>query len=181
MPKASGVDETCQIMLAEAKVYIMADKFMLAAMKTMSTERFRCAALCAETFPKWKSENFPAIADEVYSSTRRTDLALKAPICRLLHNKRREKELWSSMQPVFRAHGDLATGVLNYWNTGRSQKTLCPSCRNECRRNVTGGCYCDYCRRYHESNYHDHSDTAAVNEDTEVWAQKEVAFMMLEH
>ncbi|KAL8410411.1 hypothetical protein RB596_000192 [Gaeumannomyces avenae] len=109
-------DNTCAVLFNEAKVYIMADKFIIPALKTMSIDRFKKVADRVESLDNWQSRDFPAIVEEVYSSTTRSDLALKEILCRLLIIKREDKELWSSMQPVIRRYGDFAAGVLNYWN-----------------------------------------------------------------
>ncbi|KAL8410412.1 hypothetical protein RB596_000192 [Gaeumannomyces avenae] len=87
-------DNTCAVLFNEAKK--VADR--------------------VESLDNWQSRDFPAIVEEVYSSTTRSDLALKEILCRLLIIKREDKELWSSMQPVIRRYGDFAAGVLNYWN-----------------------------------------------------------------
>ncbi|KAL8367056.1 hypothetical protein RB599_010967 [Gaeumannomyces hyphopodioides] len=171
-------DDTCSILFDEAKVYIMADKFIIPALKDISLERFRSAANRAEGMSSWQCDSFPLVADEIYNSTTRSDLALKEILCRLLVNKRGNKELWSSMQPVFRKHGDLATGVLNYWNGdyGTLKCPRCPRCAQvgNCDGVRKGSCYCRYC-----GNYHQHDSNAGISTNTEDWIQKEIGFISM--
>lgn len=136
----------------------MADKFIIPALKDMSLERFKSAANRAEGMSTWKCDSFPLVVDEIYDSTTRSDLGLKGILCRLLVIKRGNKELWSSMQPVFRKHADLATGVLNYWDGGGSSCSF----------------FCPHCRRSHR-----HDSNAAGTISTEDWIQKEISFMSM--
>lgn len=163
-------DDTCSILFDEAKVYIMADKFIVPDLKEISLERFRSAAKRAESMSSWQCDSFPLVADEIYNSTTRSDLALKEILCRLLVSKRGNKELWSSMQPVFRKHGDLATGVLNHWN-GDYGALKCPNCGRvgQCAGVRNGNCHCPSCGRNHR-----HDSNAGSGED---WIQQEISFM----
>ena len=93
------------------RVYIMADKFGVPALKLLARERFYRTAEKIYT----TCEDFPAVVDEMYRSTPSTDIAMREIPCRLIANQYCEdKALRERIVPVMREHGDLAVGVLHY-------------------------------------------------------------------
>jgi hypothetical protein len=93
------------------RVYIMADKFGVPALKLLARERFYRVAEKIYT----TCEDFPAVVDEMYRSTPPTDVAMREIPCRLIANQYcGEKALRERIVPVMREHGDLAVGVLHY-------------------------------------------------------------------
>ena len=104
------------------RVYVMADKFDVPALKLLARERFyRTAENIYMT-----CEDFPAVVDEMYRSTPPTDVAMREIPCRLIANQYGlENALRERIVPVMREHGDLAVGVLHYvvnfyWGFGSS-------------------------------------------------------------
>ncbi|KAI9771147.1 MAG: hypothetical protein M1840_002498 [Geoglossum simile] len=93
------------------RVYVMADKFGVRALKLLARERFyRTAERIYVT-----CEDFPAVVDEMYRSTPPNDIAMREIPCRLVANQYfEEKALKERMDPVMREHGELAVGVINY-------------------------------------------------------------------
>jgi hypothetical protein len=93
------------------RVYVMADKFDVPALKLLARERFYRTAEKIYT----TCEDFPAVVDEMYRSTPPTDVAMREIPCRLIANQYcEEKALRERIVPVMREHGDLAVGVLHY-------------------------------------------------------------------
>jgi hypothetical protein len=104
------------------RVYVMADKFGVPALKLLARERFYRTAEKIYT----TCEDFPAVVDEMYRSTPPTDIAMREIPCRLIANQYcGDQALRQRMVPVMREHGDLAVGVLHYmmaffWGFGPS-------------------------------------------------------------
>jgi hypothetical protein len=93
------------------RVYIMADKFGVPALKLLARERFYRTAEKIYT----TCEDFPAVVDEMYRSTPPTDIAMREIACRLIANQYWEdKALRGRIVTVMREHGVLAVGVLHY-------------------------------------------------------------------
>jgi hypothetical protein len=93
------------------RVYVMADKFGVPALKLLARERFYRTAETIYT----TCEDFPAVVDEMYHSTPPTDVAMREIPCRLIANQYcEEKALRERIVPVMREHADLAVGVLHY-------------------------------------------------------------------
>jgi len=94
------------------RVYVMADKFGVPALKLLARERFYRTAERIYT----TCEDFPAVVDEMYRSTPPTDVAMREIACRLIANQySEEKALRERIVPVMLEHGDLAVGVLHYF------------------------------------------------------------------
>ncbi|KAI9863346.1 MAG: hypothetical protein M1813_003788 [Trichoglossum hirsutum] len=93
------------------RVYVMADKFDVPALKLLARKRFyRTAEKIYVT-----CEDFPAVVDEMYRSTPPNDSAMRGIPCRLIAAQYyEERALRERFEPVMREHGDLAVGVLNY-------------------------------------------------------------------
>jgi hypothetical protein len=93
------------------RVYVMADKFGVPALKLLARERFYRTAERTYT----TCEDFPAVVDEMYRSTPPTDVAMREIPCRLIANQySKDKALREKIVPIMREHGDLAVGVLHY-------------------------------------------------------------------
>ncbi|KAH0556377.1 hypothetical protein GP486_005700 [Trichoglossum hirsutum] len=93
------------------RVYVMADKFSVPALKLLARKRFyRTAERVYVT-----CEDFPAVVDEMYRSTPPNDIAMRDIACRLIASQySTERVLRERVDPVMREHGNLAVGVLNY-------------------------------------------------------------------
>ncbi|KAK4150193.1 hypothetical protein C8A00DRAFT_46348 [Chaetomidium leptoderma] len=92
------------------RLYIMADKFDVPGLKLLARNRFYRAAEAA-----WMDEEcFPAVVDEIYSTTLATDVALREIVCRLVGSLIGDREQRERMDEVMRKHGDFAVGVMNY-------------------------------------------------------------------
>ena len=92
------------------RLYVMADKYDVPALKLLARDRFYRAAEVA-----WRdAESFPDVVDELYSTTPPTDLAMREIVCRLVGSGMKESKQRERMEGVMRKHGDFAVGVMNY-------------------------------------------------------------------
>jgi hypothetical protein len=92
------------------RLYIMADKYDVPALRLLARDRFYRAA---ET--SWRvAKSFPAVIDELYSCTLPTEIAMREIVCRLVGTDIRGDGQRERMNEVMRKHGDFAVGVLNY-------------------------------------------------------------------
>ena len=92
------------------RLYIMADKYDVPALRLLARDRFYRAA---ET--SWRvAKSFPAVIDELYSCTLPTETAMREIVCRLVGTGIRGDGQRERMNEVMRKHGDFAVGVLNY-------------------------------------------------------------------
>ena len=93
------------------QLYLMADKFQVAALKLLARDRFYRAA---EVSWDWLA-CFPDIIDEIYCIPRERDTRrLREIVCRLVGSHIRDKAQRDRMAGVMPKHGDFALGVLNY-------------------------------------------------------------------
>lgn len=93
------------------RLFIMADKYDVPALRLLSRDRFyRAAELTWE-----KSGCFPDVVDELYSSTCNSDVALREIVCRLVGSRLIRDEIREKMRPVMEKHGEFATGVMEYF------------------------------------------------------------------
>jgi hypothetical protein len=92
------------------RLYVMADKFDVPALKLLARDRFyRAAELVWRDAPC-----FPAVVDELYANTAPTDVAMREIVCRLVGSGIRDPEQRERMGDVMMKHGDFAVGVMNY-------------------------------------------------------------------
>ncbi|KAI9781727.1 MAG: hypothetical protein M1839_005720 [Geoglossum umbratile] len=93
------------------RVFIMADKFNVPALKLLARNRFyRTAENVYST-----CEDFPTVVDEMYRNTTEKDRTMREIPCRLIANQYpSDKALRDRVGPVMQEHGDLAVGVLHY-------------------------------------------------------------------
>lgn len=91
------------------RLYVMADKFDVPALRLLARERFYRAVEVS-----WSvSECFPQVIDELYRSTRDTDIAMRGIVCRLVANSLNEDQTREKLEPIMRLHADFAVDVLN--------------------------------------------------------------------
>lgn len=88
----------------------MADKFDVPALKLLARDRFYRAAEMTWRIAEW----FPAVVDEVYTTTPPTDVGMREIVCRLVASGIKQNGLRERMAGVMRKHGDFAVGVLSY-------------------------------------------------------------------
>ncbi|KAH6624040.1 hypothetical protein B0J18DRAFT_409543 [Chaetomium sp. MPI-SDFR-AT-0129] len=93
------------------RLYFMADKFDVPALKLLARDRFYRAA----EFSWFDHPCFPAVVDELYTGTPPSDLALREIVCRLVGCNIHSQAQRSRLDEVMRKHGDFAVGVLNYF------------------------------------------------------------------
>ncbi|WQF89307.1 Putative BTB/POZ domain-containing protein [Colletotrichum destructivum] len=92
------------------RVYVMADKFAVPALKLLARNRFYRAAELA-----WEvAEEFHAVVDELYTNTPETDVDMRGIVCRLVGNNVFDDRVMERLEPVMRKHGDFAVGVLKH-------------------------------------------------------------------
>lgn len=100
------------------RLYIMADKYDVPALKLLARERFYRSA--EQT---WEvAEEFPAVVDELYSNTNKTEFAMREIVCRLVGNRVLEGRTRERMDWVMKKHGEFAVGVMNYYILSREWK-----------------------------------------------------------
>ncbi|KPM36882.1 hypothetical protein AK830_g9706 [Neonectria ditissima] len=92
------------------RVYIMADKYDVPALRLLARDRFyREAELTWE-----EAENFPTLVDELYRNTPPTDIAMREIVCRLVGSRISDDEVRDKMRSVMTEHGEFAVGVMEY-------------------------------------------------------------------
>ncbi|OBR05623.1 BTB/POZ domain-containing protein [Colletotrichum higginsianum IMI 349063] len=92
------------------RVYVMADKFAVPALKLLARDRFYRAAELA-----WDvADEFPDVVDELYTNTPDTDVDMRGIVCRLVGNNVFDDRVRERLEPVMRKHGDFAVGVLKH-------------------------------------------------------------------
>ncbi|EQB49155.1 hypothetical protein CGLO_11548 [Colletotrichum gloeosporioides Cg-14] len=93
------------------RLYVMADKYDVPALKLLARERFyRSAELSWEV-----ADEFPAVVDELYSDTIETHSAMRDIVCRLVGNQVGNVRTRERMEWVMKKHGEFAVGVMNYY------------------------------------------------------------------
>ncbi|KAI8165913.1 hypothetical protein K4K49_010540 [Colletotrichum sp. SAR 10_70] len=93
------------------RLYVMADKYDVPALKLLARERFyRSAELSWEV-----ADEFPAVVDELYSDTIETHSAMRDIVCRLVGNQVGNARTRERMEWVMKKHGEFAVGVMNYY------------------------------------------------------------------
>lgn len=108
-------------MSTSVRVYAMADKFDVLALKLLARERFYRSAERHAIH----ATDFPSVVDELFMTTNPEDILMREIPCRLIGNVYgTDKKFDESLQPVMRKHGDLALGVLNYRMCGGIHKTV---------------------------------------------------------
>ncbi|TLD18634.1 hypothetical protein PspLS_10319 [Pyricularia sp. CBS 133598] len=115
-PKVDGI---LRAVITAAKLYIMAEAFLMPALKVVAFERF-LSGMHDLIHPYFDdvvaTPELVAVIEDVYTSLPASDIAIKEPICRLISYKRHDSVFWGKMSPAMRRNGALATGVLNYLN-----------------------------------------------------------------
>ncbi|ROT37238.1 hypothetical protein SODALDRAFT_192269 [Sodiomyces alkalinus F11] len=91
------------------RLYVMADKYDVPALRLLARDRFYRSAECGRM-----DDDFPDVIDELFQTTRQNDTSLREIVCSLVGSKARDREYREKMDPVMRKHGDFAVGVLNY-------------------------------------------------------------------
>ncbi|KAF7560163.1 hypothetical protein G7046_g4000 [Stylonectria norvegica] len=92
------------------RLYIMADKYDVPALRLLARERFYRAAEVT-----WaEADYFPVLVDELYRSTLESDTAMRDIVCRLVGSRIEEPAIREKMRPVMEEHGAFAVGVMEY-------------------------------------------------------------------
>lgn len=93
------------------RLYIMADKYDIPALRLLSRDRFYRAAELT-----WADADFfPEVVDELYSNTCSSNVALRDIVCRLVSSRLRDADIRARMKPVMEKHGEFAVGALEYY------------------------------------------------------------------
>ncbi|KAH0431805.1 hypothetical protein CcaCcLH18_06808 [Colletotrichum camelliae] len=120
-PNGAGDDVVAQVkkelydarddLFLHLRLYVMADKYDVPALKLLARERFyRSAELSWEV-----ADEFPAVVDELYSDTIETHSAMRDIVCRLVGNQVGDVRTRERMDWVMKKHGEFAVGVMNYY------------------------------------------------------------------
>jgi hypothetical protein len=96
------------------RLYVMADKFDVPALKLLARDRFFYAAEQC-----WMSnESFPAVVDELYTTTADTEVPMREIVCRLAGPNMHRHEQRARLEEVMRKHGDFAVAIMNHMARG---------------------------------------------------------------
>jgi hypothetical protein len=108
-------------MFTSIRVYAIADKFDVLALKLLARERFYRSVERHAIH----ATDFPSVVEELFTTTSPEDILMREIPCRLIGNiYGTDKKFDEGLQPVMRKHGDLALGVLNYHMCGGNHKTV---------------------------------------------------------
>ncbi|KAE9578527.1 hypothetical protein CGMCC3_g5396 [Colletotrichum fructicola] len=100
------------------RLYVMADKYDVPALKLLARERFyRSAELSWEV-----ADEFPAVVDELYSDTIETHSAMRDIVCRLVGNQVGNVRTRERMEWIMKKHGEFAVGVMNYYILSKDEE-----------------------------------------------------------
>ncbi|WAO84987.1 BTB domain-containing protein [Fusarium falciforme] len=92
------------------RLYIMADKYDVPALRLLARDRFYRAIEL-----EWEhAESFPDIVDELYLGTPQTDTAMREIVCRIVGSRILSDRVREKMRPIMEKHGDFAVGVMEY-------------------------------------------------------------------
>ncbi|KAJ4269785.1 Kelch-like protein 10 [Fusarium torreyae] len=113
LPKTEAIQQLARLrddMTLPLRLYVMADKYDVAALRLLTRDRFyRVAELVWE-----EAESFPDIVDEVYQTTPPGETAMREIVCRLVGARILDSQVRDKMRPLMVKHGDFAVGVLEY-------------------------------------------------------------------
>jgi hypothetical protein len=106
-----GLEPPLPDMFTSLRVYVMADKFNVPELKRLSRVRLFAGMYGTHL----TSSQFPALVEELYETTAKTDYLTREMPCRLLAAAYAEGSMeMAPMEDVMRRHGDLAVGVLKF-------------------------------------------------------------------
>ncbi|KAK3896845.1 hypothetical protein C8A05DRAFT_48292 [Staphylotrichum tortipilum] len=93
------------------RLYVMADKFDVPALKLLAQDRFYRTAERS-----WRvADCFPDVVDELYTTTPPTDVGLREMVCRLVGPTiKDDDDQRARLQAVMRKHGDFAVDAMEY-------------------------------------------------------------------
>ena len=110
-PELEYKDDIPVSLFTSLRVYVMADKFIVPALKLVARKRFHLTMLAV--FDRWPDT--PVVVDELYRTTAPSDHVIREIPCRLIASQ------YKVGVPYFRPweelmvkHGDFALGVLMY-------------------------------------------------------------------
>ncbi|PFH61461.1 hypothetical protein XA68_17292 [Ophiocordyceps unilateralis] len=114
----TDVKESGDDLFTSLRVYVMADKFNVPALKLLAYHRFSSTA--AKVFDSYG--RFPAVVDELYESTLPTDCIRVIP-CRLIADRYYSNQRFNldTYIPTMVKHAELAIDVLKSSKTSRSR------------------------------------------------------------
>lgn len=91
------------------RLYIMADRYDVPALRLLTRDRFYRAAEVG-----WvDADCFPSVVDELYSNTLAADNPMREIVCRLVATGLYDREIRDKFDSVMRKHGDFAVDVMN--------------------------------------------------------------------
>ncbi|KAF5611437.1 uncharacterized protein FSUBG_2270 [Fusarium subglutinans] len=92
------------------RLYVMADKYDVPALRLLARDRFyRAVELVWE-----EAECFADVVDELYQTTPPTDTAMREIVCRLVAAVIHVPRVRDKMRRVMMKHGEFAVGVMEY-------------------------------------------------------------------
>ncbi|KAH7171234.1 hypothetical protein EDB81DRAFT_877233 [Dactylonectria macrodidyma] len=97
-------------LLLSLRLYGMADKYGVPALKLLARDRFYRAAELA-----WEDTKcFPEVVDELFCHPPETDMTLRDIVCRLVGSRLHDSQVRDKIWPLMRQHRDFAFGVMEY-------------------------------------------------------------------
>jgi hypothetical protein len=107
----------CEDLFLPLRLYLMANKYDVQALKHFARDRFHRAAV-----PVWRNRPyFLAAVDELYSNTSADDLIMRETVCELVAAGIRESGQRVRMAEVMGKHGEFAVGVLKHVLCGEKE------------------------------------------------------------
>lgn len=97
--------------LVPLRLYVMADRFDVPALKLLARDRFYRAAES-----RWEAllDFFPKVIAEIYRTTSPADTAIREIVCRLVGARIRDEHIREALRPVMCEFGEFAVGVMEY-------------------------------------------------------------------
>ncbi|RSL45495.1 hypothetical protein CEP53_010764 [Fusarium sp. AF-6] len=117
------------------RIYVMADKFDVPALRLLARERFFEAGkdilLCTETWigSKWdETAWFNSMVGKIYRSTSSEDDPLRKALQKLISMKTEDDMMSKRMREVMKLNGELAVGVMDYLREDKKVDEPCLQC-----------------------------------------------------
>ncbi len=105
-----SMDGAAQSLFLPLRLYAMAHRFEVPALKLLARDRFYRAAELT-----WRdAECFAAVVDEIYSDLPSEDVGMREIVCRLVGSGIGEDNQIQRLALVLAKHGEFALGVINY-------------------------------------------------------------------
>ena len=99
----------CSALFTHLRVYAMADRYDVPALRMLARTRFKSEAL----IEYYKSPKWPSVVDELFSTTRENDDFIRQVPSKLTSAMMYDIAFKTLMRPVMQKHGDFAIRVMD--------------------------------------------------------------------